>query len=108
MRSSQFISRRGGHQSKSGGLDVFGELWSALETGDLDAGALVHSRVQQFGGVLRERDRYALRFLPTKALSFSVGTLDSYLNDPPASLPPTKRNSFQFTMGLTYAIKSKY
>ncbi len=43
-----------------------------------------------------------------KNLSFSVGTLDSYLNDPPSSEPPTKRNSFQFTMGLTYAIKSKY
>ena len=43
-----------------------------------------------------------------KRLSFSVGTLDSYLNDPPVSLPPTKRNSFQFTMGLTYAIKSSY
>ena len=43
-----------------------------------------------------------------KNLSFSVGTLDSYLNDPPISLPPTKRNSFQFTMGVTYAIKSKY
>jgi hypothetical protein len=42
-----------------------------------------------------------------KNLSFSVGTMDSYLNDPPASLPPTKRNSFQFTMGLTYAIKAK-
>jgi hypothetical protein len=24
------------------------------------------------------------------------------------SEPPTKHNSFQFTMGLTYAIKSKY
>lgn len=43
-----------------------------------------------------------------KNLAFSIGTLDSYLNNPPASLPPTKRNSFQFTMGLTYAIKSKY
>ena len=42
-----------------------------------------------------------------KNLSFSLGTMDSYLNDPPASLPPTKRNSFQFTMGMTYAIKSK-
>jgi len=42
-----------------------------------------------------------------KHLSFSLGTMDSYLNDPPVSLPPTKRNSFQFTMGLTYAIKSK-
>lgn len=43
-----------------------------------------------------------------KRFSFSVGTLDSYLNDPPVSLPPTKRNSFQLTMGLTYAIKSSY
>ncbi len=43
-----------------------------------------------------------------KRLSFSLGTMDSYLNDPPVSLPPTKRNSFQFTMGLTYAFKSKY
>jgi Protein of unknown function, DUF481 len=43
-----------------------------------------------------------------KNLSFSLGTIDSYLNDPPVSLPPTKRNSFQFTMGLTYAISSKY
>jgi hypothetical protein len=42
-----------------------------------------------------------------KNFSFSVGTIDTYLNDPPISLPPTKRNSFQFTMGLTYAIKSK-
>lgn len=43
-----------------------------------------------------------------KNLAFSLGTIDSYLNDAPASLPPTKRNSFQFIMGLTYAIKSKY
>jgi Protein of unknown function, DUF481 len=43
-----------------------------------------------------------------KNLEFSVGTLDSYLNNPPVSLPPTKRNSFQFTMGFSYAIKSKY
>jgi hypothetical protein len=53
-----------------------------------------------------ETDSFA--FPAYKSLSFSVGTLDSYLNDPPASLPPTKKNSFQFTMGLTYAIKSKY
>lgn len=49
-----------------------------------------------------------LAFPAYKRLSFSLGTLDSYLNGPPASLPPTKRNSFQFTMGLTYAIKSGY
>lgn len=39
-----------------------------------------------------------------KNLGFSIGTIDSYLNDPPTSEPPTKRNSFQFTMGLTYSI----
>jgi hypothetical protein len=49
-----------------------------------------------------------LAFPVYKNFSFSVGTLDSYLNFTPASLPPTKHNSFQFTMGLTYAIKSKY
>jgi hypothetical protein len=48
-----------------------------------------------------------LAFPAYKSFSFSVGTLDSYLNDPPLSLPPTKRNSFQFTMGLTYGFKSK-
>ena len=53
-----------------------------------------------------ETDTFA--FPAYKNFSFSVGTLDSYLNDPPVSLPPTKRNSFQFTMGLTYALKSKY
>jgi hypothetical protein len=43
-----------------------------------------------------------------KNLSFSIGTNDSYLNDPPPAEPPTKRNSFQFTTGVTYVIKSKY
>lgn len=43
-----------------------------------------------------------------KALAFSVGSIDSYLNDPPPLSPPTKRNSFEFTTGVTYAIKSKY
>jgi hypothetical protein len=48
-----------------------------------------------------------IAFPTFKNLSFSVGTNDSYLNNPPISLPPTKRNSFQFTMGLTYAIKPR-
>ena len=37
-----------------------------------------------------------------------MGSLDSYLNNAPTTLPPTQRNSFQFTVGATYAIKSKY
>ncbi len=49
-----------------------------------------------------------LAFPAYKNLSFSVGTLDSYLNNTPIAEPPTKHNSFQFTMGVTYAIKSKY
>jgi hypothetical protein len=54
-----------------------------------------------------ETDTFA--FPAYKNLSFSLGTLDTYLNDPPLGAePPTKHNSFQFTMGLTYAIKSKY
>lgn len=40
-----------------------------------------------------------------KRLSLTVGTLDSYLNNPATSLPPTKRNSFQFTAGVTYVFK---
>lgn len=47
-----------------------------------------------------------------KNFSFSVGTVDTYLNNAPfiatAANPPTKPNSFQFTMGVTYNIKSKY
>ncbi|MBB6146064.1 hypothetical protein HNQ77_004034 [Silvibacterium bohemicum] len=43
-----------------------------------------------------------------KKLSFTVGTIDSYLNNPPPAVPPTLRNSFQFTFGATYAFKSTY
>jgi len=53
-----------------------------------------------------------LTFPTYKNLGFTVGTLDTYLNDAPfqatSSNPPTKPNSFQFTMGVTYTIKSKY
>jgi hypothetical protein len=43
-----------------------------------------------------------------KNFSLTVGSLDSYLNDVPLTVPPTRRNSFQFTIGATYALKSKY
>jgi len=54
----------------------------------------------------QETDTFA--FPAYKNFGLSVGTLDSYLNDPPSTEPPTRRNSFEFTMGLTYAFKSKY
>jgi hypothetical protein len=43
-----------------------------------------------------------------KQISFTIGTDDSYLNDPVPALPPTTRNSFQFSTGVTYTLKSKY
>ncbi|MDR3741001.1 MAG: DUF481 domain-containing protein [Terracidiphilus sp.] len=48
-----------------------------------------------------------IAFPTYKNLSFTLGTMDSYLNNPPASEPPTRRNSFQFTMGITYAIRPR-
>ena len=39
-----------------------------------------------------------------KRLGISLGTIDSYLNNPAVTDPPTKRNSFQFTMGATYSL----
>lgn len=54
-----------------------------------------------------ETDSLTMPFF--KKLAFSVGSIDSYLNDPPPlAVPPTRRNSFQFTTGVTYAIKSTY
>jgi hypothetical protein len=53
-----------------------------------------------------ETDSLTMPFF--KSFAFSVGTVDSYLNDPPPAIPPTRRNSFQFTTGITYSIKSKY
>jgi hypothetical protein len=53
-----------------------------------------------------ESDTIAIPFY--KNLSFSVGTQDSYLNNPPPAVPPTMRNSFQFNFGATYLFKSRY
>ena len=44
----------------------------------------------------------ALLFPVYKRLGFSVGTLDNFLNDPAAG---SKKNSFQFTAGVTYSLK---
>lgn len=53
-----------------------------------------------------ESDTLAIPFY--KSLSFSVGTQDSYLNNPVPSIPPSMKNSFQFVFGATYVFKSKY
>ncbi len=43
-----------------------------------------------------------------KNLAFTLGTIDSYLNDPAPAVPPILPNSFQFTTGVTYNVRSKY
>ena len=55
---------------------------------------------------LSETDTLALPAY--KHFGFSFGTLDTYLNDVPLTFPNTKRNSFQFTTGVTYTLKSSY
>ncbi len=50
----------------------------------------------------------ALNLPVYKNFSFTMGSLDSYLNDTPLTVPVSRRNSFQFTIGATYSIKSKY
>jgi Protein of unknown function, DUF481 len=50
----------------------------------------------------------SLTFSAYKNFGFTLGTLDTYLNNVPLTYPPTKRNSFQFTAGVTYTIKSSY
>ncbi len=44
----------------------------------------------------------ALLFPVYKRIGFSVGALDNFLNDPAAG---SKKNSFQFTAGVTYTLK---
>jgi hypothetical protein len=99
---------------------------SATDNQDLIAATIgaVYTRTLLKGVVLNQQLAYIPAFNNTRAYSadetdtltfpgykdfgFSVGTIDSYLNDAPVTLPPTKRNSFQFTVGVTYSIKSKY
>ncbi len=54
----------------------------------------------------------SVSFPTYKNFGFTIGTIDTYLNDAfspgTAASPPTKPNSFQFTTGVNYAIKSKY
>lgn len=39
-----------------------------------------------------------------KRLNLSLGTIDTYLNDPAVAVPTIKRNSFQFNLGATFTL----
>jgi hypothetical protein len=50
----------------------------------------------------------SLSFPVYKRFQFQVGTLDSYLNNPPMAIfpaPDNRRNSFQFTTGISYTLR---
>jgi hypothetical protein len=50
----------------------------------------------------------SLSFPLYKRFRFQIGTLDSYLNNPPVAIfpaPVNRRNSFQFTTGISYTFK---
>jgi hypothetical protein len=98
--------------SSSSGMNLVGSTFSA--TYILHTRLLTYTQGLAYIPAYNNMSAYSaneintLAFPTYKNLAFSVGTIDSYLNDPPTALPPTQRNSFQFTMGITYAIKSKY
>jgi hypothetical protein len=93
-------------------LDLFGSTFSAAYV--LRARLFTYTQDLSYIPAYNNTRAYSITesnliaFPTYKNLSFSAGTLNSYLNSPPAAIPPTKRNSFQFTMGITYAIKSRY
>lgn len=100
-------------QPSSANMSLVGSTFALQYTANLPHGMVFN---QQFAYIPAYNNLHAysanetdtLAFPTYKNFGFSVGTLDSYLNDPPATIPPTQRNSFQFTVGVTYAIKSKY
>jgi hypothetical protein len=109
--SQQFINTPGATPSAS--MNLIGSTFSASYVDHLKLLTLTQSvafvPAYNTPSAYSANETNILAFPAYKNLSFSIGTLDSYLNDPPLTTsPPTKPNSFQFTMGLTYAIKSKY
>jgi Protein of unknown function, DUF481 len=90
--------------------DLIGSTFSANYLRHLPKGMLFNQQVAYIPA-WNNLHAYSVTELNTfsipayKRLSLTLGTLDSYLNNPATALPPVKRNSFQFTAGVTYAFK---
>jgi hypothetical protein len=90
--------------------DLIGSTFSANYLRHLPKGMLFNQQVAYIPA-WNNLHAYSFTELDTfsipayKRLSLTLGTLDSYLNNPATALPPVKRNSFQFTAGVTYAFK---
>ena len=93
--------------------ELIGSTFSANYVLKLKKGVLFTQQLSYIPAYNTPRDYSAdetdtLTFPAYKNLAFTVGTIDSYLNDPVAAEPPNSRNSFQFTTGITYTVKSRY
>jgi Protein of unknown function, DUF481 len=90
--------------------DLIGSTFSANYLRHLPKGMLFNQQVAYIPA-WNNLHAYSVTELDTfsipayKRLSLTLGTLDSYLNNPATALPPVKRNSFQFTAGVTYTFK---
>lgn len=114
--TAQFEEQQFTSSSGSGNQNLFGSTFAANYV--LRLKRLTYAQALAFIPSYNQPRAYSatetnsVTFPAYKNLGFSVGSMDTYLNDAPfiasAATPPTKPNSFQFTMGLTYAIKSKY
>lgn len=113
VKATMQYERQNFFNTASGNQNLIGATIGADYTRTLLKGVMLHQQLAYIPAFNNTRAYSAneadtVTFPGYKNFGFSVGTIDSYLNDAPVTLPPTKRNSFQFTVGVTYSIKSKY
>jgi hypothetical protein len=97
------------HQSFSAGdnQSLIGSTFAEIYTLKLQHGILLNQQIS-FTPAWNNSNAFfgtggvSLTLPVHKRLSLALGTLDTFLNDPPAGF---KKNSFQFTAGLAYALK---
>jgi hypothetical protein len=101
----QFLAGPNGVPTAS--MDLIGSVFSERYHRKLPRGALLDQSLSATPA-WNNTSAYSAAFstlltMPVyKHLSGSMGVIDTFLNDPPAGF---KKNSFQFTLGLTYALQ---
>ncbi len=103
-----FITSTSGTNQDLVGSTISGTYQLKLQRGILFNQQIAYVPAFNIARAYSANETDALTFPFYKKLAFTVGTIDSYLNDPVPAEPPTTRNSFQFTTGITYTVKSKY
>ena len=103
----QFISGWSS-EPESDRIDDLPVLHSSSQVRDLHAGPGLHSQRSTTPTPIQRMKPIRSHFRRTRTSASRWERWTAISTITPASLPPTKHNSFQFTMGLTYAIKSKY